>query len=175
MTSASDPRFACDAMLGGLARWLRAAGYDAAWRPGIGDWELIRLARQEGRLLLTCDTGIGRIGLVRDGDVPALLLPHGLTKREQLAYVLHRLSLAPRQPRCMACGGSLVEVPKEAVRDRVPPRSFAWLDHFYQCRRCGQLFWQGTHWQRITDLLGQVNAARHEGAGSPEPPGSERG
>ena len=28
-------RFACDAMLGGLARWLRAAGYDATWQEGI--------------------------------------------------------------------------------------------------------------------------------------------
>ena len=45
MDSISIPRFACDAMLGGLARWLRAAGYDACWQEGIDDGELIRLAR----------------------------------------------------------------------------------------------------------------------------------
>ena len=30
-------RFFCDAMLGGLARWLRAMGYDAAFEYGIDD------------------------------------------------------------------------------------------------------------------------------------------
>jgi len=29
--------FFCDAMLGGLARWLRAAGYDAEYEYGIDD------------------------------------------------------------------------------------------------------------------------------------------
>src|SRR5688500_16569324 len=30
-------RFLCDVGLGGLARWLRAAGYEALWFPGIND------------------------------------------------------------------------------------------------------------------------------------------
>jgi uncharacterized protein with PIN domain len=156
MAEGSDPQFACDAMLKGLARWLRAAGYDAAFKAGIGDWDLIHLARREARLLLSSDTGIFRIGLVRDGDLPALFIPPGLTKRQQLAYVFQRLSLTPREPRCMACGGLLREVPKHQVRDRVPPRSFAWMEHFYECGRCGQLFWRGTHWQRIGQVLEQT-------------------
>lgn len=155
MANASDLHFACDAMLGGLARWLRAAGYDASWQAGIADWDLIRLAQREGRVLLTSDTGIFRIGIVRDGDLPALFIPHGLNKQEQLAFVLQRLKLLPREPRCMACGGSLVVVPKEQVRDRVPPRSFTWVEQFFQCRRCGQVFWEGTHWQRIAARLEQ--------------------
>src|SRR5262249_44560677 len=35
--SVADLRFYCDAGLGGLARWLRAAGYDAFWEPDISD------------------------------------------------------------------------------------------------------------------------------------------
>src|SRR5213592_1517968 len=97
------PRFACDAMLGGLARWLRAAGYDASWHPGIDDWGLIRTARKEGRFLLTSDTGIFRIGIVRDGELPALLIPHGMGKKEQLRFVFQQLQLPIRKPRCMAC------------------------------------------------------------------------
>src|SRR5262249_40367538 len=109
MTSDPDPRFACDAMLGGLARWLRAAGYDSFWRAGIDDWDLVRLAQREGRVLLSSDTGIFRIGLVRDGDLPALWVPNRLTTKEsQLAFVLEQLRLGPRPPRCMACGGTLV-------------------------------------------------------------------
>lgn len=157
MTHAA-PQFACDAMLGGLARWLRAAGYDASWQEGIDDWDLIRLARREGRILLTCDTGIFRVGVVRDGEVPALLLPHGMSKRDQLAFVLRELQLPPREARCMKCGGVLVEVPKEQVRERVPARSFAWQHRFSECNRCGQLFWEGTHWQRIIEQIQAVHS-----------------
>jgi uncharacterized protein with PIN domain len=141
--------FACDAMLGGLARWLRAAGYDASWTADIDDWDLIRQARREGRMLLTCDTGIFKIGIIRDGDVPAVLIPHGLKKREQLRWLMARLQLVPREPRCMACGGELVEVPKESVKDTAPPRSYAWQDRFFKCARCQKLFWRGTHWEGI--------------------------
>jgi hypothetical protein len=44
--------FACDAMLGGMARWLRAARYEASWHPGIDDPDLVQLARSatKGRL-----------------------------------------------------------------------------------------------------------------------------
>jgi uncharacterized protein with PIN domain len=147
-------------MLGGLARWLRAAGYDASWRADIDDWELVRLARAEQRVLLTCDTGIFRIGIVRDGDLPALLLPPGLFKDEQLAFVLRELNLPLREHRCMACGGDLAQVPKEQVRGRVPPRSFEWVDHFFECARCRQLFWKGTHWRPIADRLERARAGR---------------
>jgi uncharacterized protein len=160
MESASPPRFACDAMLGGLARWLRAAGYDSCWQAGIDDWDLIRLAQREGRVLLSSDTGIFRIGIVRDGDVPALFIPHQLgTKEKQLAFVLEELKLEPRQPRCMACGGALVAVPREQVRDCAPPLAFARVEHFHECSRCGQLFWEGTHWRKIAAVLAQVRGA----------------
>jgi uncharacterized protein with PIN domain len=149
----AEVRFACDAMLGGLARWLRAAGFDASWQAGIADWDLIRQAQGKGRTLLTSDTGILRVGIVRDGEVPALFIPHGLTTEEQLAFVLGRLGLGLRMPRCMACGGALAEVAKEAVRNRVPERSFVGQERFWECTCCGRVFWQGTHWQRIAARL----------------------
>jgi uncharacterized protein with PIN domain len=143
-------------MLGGLARWLRAAGYDASWSAGIDDWDLVRLALREGSVLLSSDTGLFRIGVVRDGDVPALFVPHGLGKCEQLAFVLRRLGLRPLSPRCMACGGALRDVPREQALPRVPPRTFDWVGQFFECQRCGRLFWPGTHWQRIAEALRQA-------------------
>jgi uncharacterized protein with PIN domain len=170
MDGNSEPRFFCDVMLGGLARWLRAAGYDTSWVEHIEDPDLIRQARREGRVLLSCDTGIFRVGIVRDGDVPALMVPHGLTIAEQLSFVLSALFLALRAPRCMACGGALAEVPGEQVRERVPERTFAWVKDFWQCVRCGQVFWKGTHWERIAGQLERVGArisSCHVSGGSP--------
>ncbi len=156
-------RFFCDVMLGGLARWLRAAGYDTSWVKHIADPDLIRQAHREGRVLLSSDTGIFRVGIVRDGDVPALMVPHGLTIAEQLGFVLSALALALREPRCMACGGALAAVPKELVRERVPERTFAWVEHFWECDRCSRVFWKGTHWTRIAGQLELVGGRQTAG------------
>ena len=49
-------RFLCDEMLVRLARLLRAAGYDTSLATdGEADAALLRLARDEGRILLTRD------------------------------------------------------------------------------------------------------------------------
>ncbi len=156
MSAEPGPRFACDAMLGGLARWLRAAGYDASWHEGIDDGELVRLARAEGRTVLSSDGDVFAFALVRDRVVPALFVPRGLGVQQQLAHVLGELGLPLREPRCMACGGCLIEVPREAVRGRVPPRSFAGMERFWECDRCRQLFWHGTHWRQIAGRLRQA-------------------
>jgi uncharacterized protein with PIN domain len=153
MEHSAERRFACDAMLGGLARWLRAAGYDASWHEGIDDRDLVRLAREEGRTLLTSDNGIFLYSVVRDGILPALFVPLRLTPQGQLAHVLEQLDLPIREPRCMSCGGRLIEVPKSDVQDRVPPRTYAWLDQFWECERCRRVFWHGSHWQRIEEEL----------------------
>src|SRR5690242_7549067 len=49
-------RFLCDAMLGGLAKWLRAAGYDSLFAEGgRPDRDLVELCAREDRILLTRD------------------------------------------------------------------------------------------------------------------------
>jgi uncharacterized protein with PIN domain len=156
MAHEKDPCFACDAMLGGLARWLRAAGYDASWHDGIDDGELVRLARAEGRTVLSSDDDVFAYALVRDGLVAALFVPRGEPIQVQLAHVLRVLSLPLREPRCMACGGELAELAKEAAAGLVPPRSLARHDRFWRCTRCQQAFWQGSHWQEIIEKLRQA-------------------
>jgi len=156
METTVETRFACDAMLGGLARWLRAAGYDACWTEHIADRQLINRAWCEGRVLLTSDSGILKYKVVRDAKLASLFVPRGLSIHEQLALVLKELNLPTRTPRCMACNGVLIEVSKDSVADRAPPRTFAWLQRFWECAMCKRLFWQGTHWQRIAEKLKHV-------------------
>ena len=156
MLESLPPRFACDAMLGGLARWLRAAGYDASWHDGIADAELVRLSHAEGRTVLSSDDDVFAFALVRDGLVPALFVPRGLTVQAQTTHVLRGLGLPLREPRCMACGGELAELTNEEASGRVPPRSLAWLDRFWECSRCGKSFWHGTHWEQIIERLRQA-------------------
>lgn len=152
----SPERFVCDTGLGGLARWLRAAGYEAFWFPNIDDAELIRRARVLNAFVLTTDSLMMERGVLRDGVVPSLWLPPALTKQEQLALVLRELDLKPRDPRCMTCGGELRPTPKETLRDRIPPKTWRWIDEYFLCDRCGQLFWRGTHWQRIQAAIEKI-------------------
>lgn len=149
----ADPRFFCDAGLGGLARWLRAAGYETSWQPDIADDELLREARKQAAIILTTDSMLMERRVLRDRVQPALWLPPALGIARQLGLVFREFRLTVREPRCMACGGELRLEAKEALRERIPPRTYRWLDEYFVCARCGQVFWRGTHWQRIQTQL----------------------
>jgi uncharacterized protein with PIN domain len=155
----AELRFFCDAMLGGLARWLRAAGWDASFDPFIDDGELVRRAHEDGRVLLSSDRPLFDRARVRDGEVRALFVPRHRPPVEQLAFVAGALALPVRDPRCMTCGGALAELPREAVLGEAPPRTLARCDRFWRCTRCRKLFWRGTHWDRISRALAGVGGA----------------
>lgn len=148
-----EPRFLCDGSLGGLARWLRAAGYRAETTRGTARDGLLREALRTGAVLVTTDARLCERKAVRDGIVHALWVPSGLDVVRQLGMLMRDLGLHPRDPRCMACGGRLEPVEKAEVADRIPPRTALWLDTYFACGKCGRLMWQGTHWERIQARL----------------------
>lgn len=149
-------RFFCDSGLGGLARWLRGSGYEAFWEPQIDDDELLRVTKRLSATLLTTDSMLMERRVLRDRIIPALWLPPTLSIAEALAFVFHEFGLKAGEPRCMSCGGELRRESKEALRERIPPRTFKWLDEYFVCSRCGKLFWRGTHWHRIDCELKKV-------------------
>lgn len=155
-------RFLCDAGLGGLARWLRAAGYDAGWSADITDDDLIRQALGRHAVVVTTDSLLLERRVLRDGELGCVWVPPSLRPLEQLALALDELRLPLRDPLCMNCGGPLRRVDKEAMRERIPPRTYLWLDEYFLCQRCGQLFWHGTHWAKIVGRLKRTGfAAQH--------------
>lgn len=145
--------FWCDAGLGGLARWLRAAGYVARWEEAIDDADLLARAENEHAAVISTDSLLLERRNVVDGRVRVFWVPPACGVAGQMRLVLRRWNLVPREPLCMLCSGVLDRVDKESVRDRIPPRTYRWLDEYYMCRGCGRLFWRGTHWQRIRNQL----------------------
>jgi len=115
----------------------------------MDDDHLLREARASGRTVLTTDSMLMERRLMRDRIISALWLPPTLFIPEQLAMVISEFRLELREPRCMSCGGELRRVDKESVRERIPPRTWRWLDEYYLCTQCDRLFWRGTHWERI--------------------------
>jgi uncharacterized protein with PIN domain len=157
-------RFLCDAMLGGLAKWLRAAGYDTYYaREGtdVSDGALVQMALEEGRVLLTSDRGFLERKPVRDEEVSLLMVPH-LPLEDQLRLVAGSFDLARLPSRCMECNGELETMRPEAIVERVPPGVIQDHQKFFRCRGCDRVFWHGSHWERIGGRLERVFGERHE-------------
>lgn len=148
-----DLTFLCDDMFQGLARWLRAAGYDVVCSPGLPDGDLVRRAGREGRLLLTSDAKMLERKVIQSGEVRTLFVPRGLSNEEALAFVVRKLGLELHDSRCMSCGGTLDCVPKESVRTLVPDMAYDAYGEFFRCSACGKIYWHGTHWERICATL----------------------
>lgn len=143
----------CDAGLGGLARWLRACGQRALWEPGISDDRLLVLVRQVRGVLVSTDSMLAERRVIRAGVIRLVWLPPDMPVANQLMTVMLELGLKVLPPRCMSCGGELVRVPKAEVSDRIPPKTYRWKDEYFLCAGCNKLFWEGSHWERITMRL----------------------
>lgn len=155
-----QPRVACDAMCGGLARWLRLLGVDAAFEPDIDDRALVQLALREGRCIVSSDRRLFDRRPLRDGRLRGICLPNGLRLHEQVRFVLRALAIRPGPPRCACCNGPLQAVSRAEVAGEVPARTLIWVREYARCGNCGHVFWEGTHWQRIRQVLASVQVAQ---------------
>jgi hypothetical protein len=149
--------FIADAMLGTLAKWLRILGYDTLFDPDLDDYQLIRLARAEGRVLLTRDRELAR----RRGLQVLLVTSEDL--EDQINQVLAEWNLKPDHTfsRCPVCNGPLAEIDRETARSRVPAYVAQTQETFRSCLKCGRIYWRGSHWYKMHDQL-----QRLEGQGS---------
>ena len=143
-------RFVADVHLGKLARHLRLAGLDTAYRDDADDAALADLADREGRILLTRDRGLLKRRTVTHGYFVRETHP-----RRQLVEVLRRFGPLDLQPfsRCLKCNDVLREVPKSAIDATLLPRTRQHYDHFEMCRGCGGVYWKGSHWIRLKHAI----------------------
>ncbi|MHB1006130.1 MAG: Mut7-C RNAse domain-containing protein [Chloroflexota bacterium] len=150
MSGADGPaRLVADAMLGRLARWLRAAGYDTLYDNRLDDTALARLSREESRWLLTRDNQLA----ARKGLRAILVESDNLIA--QLTQVLTVLPPPTGEAfgRCPACNGALEEVDWRSAEGRVPAYIWESQPEFHLCRGCGRLYWRGTHYERMRERL----------------------
>ncbi|MFA6049519.1 MAG: Mut7-C RNAse domain-containing protein [Candidatus Micrarchaeia archaeon] len=146
-----------DAMLKNLARWLRIFGLPAIYAGGLrdaggkqpDDEALLRFALKNKAMLVTRDEALGQKAA---NYVPTVLL-RTMDVDSQLLQVLSKtktgISLSPTHTLCAHCGGSLSRVPKASVREKVFPKVYAHNRVFWQCKKCGKLYWKGGHWEKI--------------------------
>ena len=50
---------------------------------------------------------------------------------------------------CTRCNGLLQPVAKAAILDRLEPKTRRYYDAFQQCDTCGQVYWEGSHFEHM--------------------------
>jgi len=120
----------------------------------LDDAQLIMIAKKERRTLLTRDLELYRRATAKGVDT---LYLEGKTEEEKLAELAKRfnikLNMEMTTSRCPKCNTRVKTIPKERVADKVEKSTFAHYDEFWKCPKCGQTYWQGAHWKRISKTL----------------------
>jgi uncharacterized protein with PIN domain len=148
------PRFVVDTMLGRLARWLRAMGYDTLYPGQIEDRRLLQLAVAEERILVTRDRMLARLAEPRSCLIQ--------TERvdDQVLEAVERLALCPDDgewlSRCLECNARLERGSREALQGLVPEHVFATHTDFMRCPGCAKIYWAGSHVDHMRERLGRL-------------------
>lgn len=144
-------RFVVDVNLGKLAKKLRLLGFDTHYKNDLNDDEIVKISISEKRIILTRDIGILKYGNVTHGfwirsDDP----------KTQLNEVIERLQLKNLfKPfsRCSKCNGQLKRIKKELLKNRIPDDTLSYYKIFWECQGCRQIYWEGSHFDKIIDWL----------------------
>ena len=146
-----EPLFLLDNHLGRLAASLRMLGFDCLYDNAYTDEQLAAALESEARILLTRDRRLLMRKVVRYGYCLRSLEP-----RQQLGEVVRRFELrSAARPfsRCIRCNGLLEPVEKTAVLDQLEPKTKRYYHEFAQCRSCRQVYWRGSHWERMRKVV----------------------
>jgi uncharacterized protein with PIN domain len=125
-------------------------GYDTVIADSsLHDCEVLGIARDQGRILLTRDKSFMRNSLayyVRSRDLG-----------EQLTDIVGHFGLEvsfPEKTLCPVCGEALRKASREELGSKVPDRVRS--DTYWQCLGCGKAYWKGGHWEKIRGRLQTV-------------------
>jgi len=147
-------RFIADAMLGTLARKLRAFGLDTVYFGAGSDEDLLKLAKGAGRVILTSDRLLAARAASK--EIPTLLI-RGRTDGARISSLLEGarssgIAVERGPPLCSVCGGALSKVNRADVTPFLPLRVVQRHRIFFHCESCGRYYWKGGHWKKLSGL-----------------------
>ena len=146
-------RFLIDGMLGRLCRKMRMLGCDCKL---IGEGRspyLLLDAESAGRTAVTTATR----ALDRRGRPPVILRRASTTERiaELFAAIGEDPEFAPFTL-CLECNVPLEKISPEEAARHVPPRIARDFREFHGCRKCGRIFWKGSHYEAMSGQIEEI-------------------
>ena len=147
-------KFVCDVMLGTLAKWLRILGFDTKYSKDFEDEEILKIAEEENRVVLTRDK------LLANKAKKAVYI-NERSLDEQIKKVLNELKINVDEEkiltRCILCNVKVEKIEKEKVKGKVPSHVFENHDEFWICPNCQRIYWAGTHWQNMEEKIKEIS------------------
>jgi len=149
----------CDAMLGRTARFLRLFGYDTIYNNDYSDDDLLRIAAEENRVLLTRDVRLHQRAIKL--NISSYLVREKSYKEGIIDLVLNaniELNLDAAASRCATCNAEIIRIPKEEVKGRVPDKTYENFDEFWICtnKDCRKIYYFGAHWDNINKTYEEI-------------------
>lgn len=147
-------RFIADEHLGRLAKYLRLCGFDTVFAGSLADSQIIDIALQDNRIILSKDRELMSNRKAAGGcriisERPAL----------QLSEVINKYGLKEYfKPfsRCTNCNGQLETVSVDEILDSLPQRTRNFYSHFMRCCSCGKIYWEGSHYNRMKKFINDL-------------------
>jgi uncharacterized protein with PIN domain len=149
-----SPAFVLDSNLGRLARYLRLLGFDCLYQNDYDDEAVANIAHSEQRTVLTRDRALLQRKIITRGYFVREVRPRPQVKEVLARFDLYRL-VTPFK-RCIRCNGKLQSVDKQAIEDRLEPKTRLYIDSFRICMACEQIYWQGSHHARSLLLIEEL-------------------
>jgi len=155
----NEPTFFVDAMLGNIAKKLRLMGYDSRYLADIEDDELIKLAKNDKRIIISRDEDL--ISKALKGGIKSIFLKNK-EEIEQFREIINKSNLKiikidGYRSRCPKCNSKTKLINKKNIQEKIPTRVLEFNDKFWECRNCDQIFWEGTHIKNLQKFVGQLN------------------
>ncbi len=150
-----EMKFLADHMLGKLAKELRMLGYDTLYYRGEAGYPLIKLAREEDRVILTRNSKLiqkkpeDRIVRVKE-DKPSLQLRE-LVEKGCISFNEEKL-----YSRCLLCNALLDQISRDEAEGNVPDFVFYQQVEFYRCPQCHRIYWQGSHLDHMKEKVEKI-------------------
>lgn len=148
-------KFIVDRMLGKLAKQLRMLGYDTLYYRGEDAYSLIRLARQEGRVILTRNTKL----LPRKPEDLILQMTEDNPLR-QLNELIQKGNIEIDEEklfsRCLLCNALLDSISRKEAEGKVPDFIFHQHKEFFRCPQCQRIYWPGSHQENMQKKIREL-------------------
>jgi uncharacterized protein with PIN domain len=157
--SNEKPLFIVDAMLGKLAKKLRLLGYDSLYSSSIEDDNLLHIAKNENRVIITKDLQL--IHKAKKHQIASIQI----TKNEEIEQFLQinekinlgKCTISGSNSRCLVCNGELKYTEKKDISEKVPTGVFENMNDFWTCNKCGKVYWEGTHIKNLQKFNAELN------------------
>ncbi len=150
-------KFYADSMLGKLSRYLRFLGFDTLYRTNESVDEMLQVSVDDNRNVLSRSQEVFQLCIKR--EIKTLFLSNIEVSgqlREIKDYFDVDFTCHPLKMRCSLCNGDLKEKSKLDVLNRIPEGTAKNYDDFWECSKCLQIYWLGSHWEDIKKTISEL-------------------